>query len=173
MNLVKVISSTVDNAKRRIVKFLRFGKNDVQTSFETAPFGIDGAPIKDLIAVYAETSEKGKTVMVGYINKNQLARPGELRLFALDSDGTEKFYVWLKKDGFIEVGGDANYAVKFNELKEEFNKLQDSFNNLLTEYQAHIHTGGTLSGSTGPTTSVQTPNTSNIELAKNDKIKTI
>lgn len=173
MNLVTVISSSIDNTKRRIIKFLRYGKNDVQTSFETSPFGFDSAPIEDLIAVYAETGEKGKTVIVGYINKKQLAAPGETRLYSVDSDGSLKFYLWLKKDGFIEIGGDSNYAVKFNELKEEFNKLKDSFNNLLAEYKTHIHSGGTLSGSTGPTVSTQTPNLSNIDLAKNEKIKTI
>ena len=60
MNLVKVISSEIDNTKRRIVKFLRYGKSDVQTSFEAMPFGIDSSPTKDMIAIYAPTGENGK-----------------------------------------------------------------------------------------------------------------
>jgi hypothetical protein len=163
----------VDAATRRLIKVLRFGKSDVQTPFDVSPFGIDGHAIKDMIAVYSETGEKGKAVIVGYINKNKLAGVGELRLFSTDQNGSEKFYVWLKNDGFLELGGAQNFAVKFNELKTEFNSLKESHNNLLTEYIAHVHTGGTISGSTGTTVSTQTPNAANIDNAKNEKIKTI
>lgn len=172
MNFVKVISTQISNLKRSI-KVLRFGRSDVQTAVECMPYGIDGSPIKDMIAIYAETGKRGEVAIIGYINKNQKADIGELRLFSTDTSGNEKFYVWLKGNETIEIGGNTNYAVKFNELKTEFNALKKSHNDFLTEYKAHVHTGGTISGSTGPTTSTQLPNTSNIDNAKNDKIKTI
>ncbi len=171
--LVKVISTEVDSLKRRIVKLLRFGKSDVQTAIEVSPYGIDSNPIKDMVAVYAETSEKGKVTIIGYLNKNQQAGIGELRTFSTDSNGVEKFYTWLKNDGTMEIGGNSNFAVKFNELKTEFNALKKSHNDFLTEYKTHVHTGGTIMGSTGTTVSTQLPNTSNIDSAKNDKIKTL
>lgn len=171
--LVKVISTEVDSLKRRIVKLLRFGRSDVQTAIEVSPYGIDSNPIKDMVAVYAETSEKGKVTIIGYLNKNQQAGIGELRTFSTDNNGVEKFYTWLKNDGTMEIGGNSNFAVKFNELKTEFNALKKSHNDFLTEYKTHVHTGGTISGSTGTTVSTQFPNTSNIDNAKNDKIKTI
>lgn len=174
-NFVKVISTEIDTIKRRVVKILRFGKSDVQTALECGPYGIDSNPIKDMVAVYAPTEEKGKVAIIGYINKNQKALPGEFRMFSTDANGAEKFYVWLKNDETIEIGGNSNFVVKFNELKTEFNALKKSHNDLLTEYQAHVHVL-TLSSGTGtaaPTVSTQTPNTSNIDNAKNDKIKTI
>lgn len=173
MNLIKVISTDLDSVKRRVVKFLRFGKSDVQTSLQVAAYGIDSNPIKNIIAVYIPTTDKGSTFIIGYINTNQKAAPGEYRTFATDADGVEKFYTWMKSDGTMEIGGDQNFAVKFNELKTEFNKLKTDHNNFLTEYKLHVHTGGTISGSTGPTTSTQINNSSNIDNAKNDKIKTI
>jgi hypothetical protein len=66
MNLIKIYSSTVDNLQRRVVKFLRFGKDDVRTSFQTGPYGIDHNPIKDMLAVYGETTKNGDTVIIGY-----------------------------------------------------------------------------------------------------------
>lgn len=170
--LSKVLSTSIEKLSR-IVKILRYGKDDYLTCMEANAYGIDSNPIKDMVAVYAPSAEKGKAVIIGYINKNQKAAVGELRLFSTDADGVEKFYVWLKNDETIEIGGTTNFAVKFNELKTEFNKLKQDHNNFLVEYKTHVHTGGTIMGSTGPTTSTQTPNTSNIENAKNDKIKTI
>lgn len=172
MNLVKIISTEIKNLKR-VIKYLRFGKNDIQTSFEISPYGLDSNPIKDMIAIYSPTTDKGETAIIGYINKNQKANAGEFRTFATDDSGVEKFYTWLKKDGTMEIGGSSNFAVKFNELKTEFNKLKTDHNNFLAEYKLHIHTGGTISGSTGPTTSTQINNSSIIDNAKNTKIKTI
>ncbi len=173
--LVTTISTEIDKLKRRIVKVLRFGKSDVQTCIESGPYGIDSNPVKDMIAVYAETSEKGKVAIVGYFNKNQKALTGELRLFSTDENGTEKFYTWLKNDGTIEIGGDTNFAVKFNELKTEFNKLKQDFNDFVTQkYNIHTHPGVTSgNSSTLVTPTIGTVNTSNIDNAKNDKIKTI
>lgn len=173
-NFVKVISTEIDTIKRRVVKILRFGKSDVQTALECGHYGIDSNPIKDMVAVYAPTEEKGKVAIIGYINKNQKALPGEFRMFSTDANGTEKFYVWLKNDETIEIGGDSNFAVKFNELKTEFNALKTDYNNHINEYNLHTHLGVTVgSGATGITTPSTNTNTSNIDNAKNDKIKTI
>lgn len=173
MNLVKVFSSNTNDLKQRLIKVLRMGKRDVQTSIQATPYGVDSNPVKDMVAVYSKTETDGSTVIVGYLNKNSIAAVGEFRVFSTDANGVEKFYTWLKNDGTIEIGGNQNFAVKFNELKTEFNKLKQSHNDLLTEYKMHVHTGGTISGSTGTTTSTLLANTSNISNAKNDKIKTI
>ena len=39
INLVKVISTSLDDAKRRIIKFSRFGKSDIQDVPQASPFG--------------------------------------------------------------------------------------------------------------------------------------
>ncbi len=174
MQLVKIISTSLDSLNRRLPKFLRLGLNDIQTANEASPFGIDSNPIAGMIAIYSKTAVKGDEVIIGYLNPNQIAGIGETRLFSTDSDGALQFYVWLKNDGTLQLGGTSNYAVKFNELKTEFNALKTSFNNLLTEYKTHTHPGVTSGGaSTGPTVSTQNPNASNIDNAKNENILTL
>ncbi|MCE3278029.1 MAG: hypothetical protein K0S44_220 [Bacteroidetes bacterium] len=173
LTLVKILSNEVNSYLQRVLKFRRFGLSDVQTAIEAAPFGTDGNVPKDWIAVYGPTATKGEAVIIGYLNKNQMAKVGELRHYSTDADGNEKFYTWLRNDGTYEIGGDTNWAVKFNELKTEFNKLKDDYNNHINEYNLHIHSGGTVSGSTGTTTPSTNINVSNIDNAKNDKIKTI
>jgi len=172
MNLVKVDSTKLDDVKRRVIKFLRLGKSDVQTSLEIAPYGIDSNPIKDMVALYSPTGENGKTCIIGYINKNLKAEPGEFRTFATDDQGNERFYTWMKKDGTIEIGGDTDNAVKYSELEKAFNQLKQDFNALVLSFNTHQHTcppGG------GPTTGAQTASTSSADIspAKHDKIKTL
>lgn len=175
MNLVNVISTSYNSLSQRVVKFFRFGKDDVQTALQYGPYGYDSNPVKDMVAVYGKTASNGETVILGYVHKNLQAGVGETRIFATDADATEKFYIWLRNTGIVEIGGTANYAVKFNELKTEFNKLKTDFNNLVTKYNSHVHvltlTAGT--GTAAPTAVPQTANASNIDAAQNDKIKTI
>ncbi|KKN55741.1 hypothetical protein LCGC14_0579510 [marine sediment metagenome] len=132
MNLVKIISTEIDDLTQRVSKFLRFGLNDVQTAIQTAPYGMDSNPIKGMIAVYGATSEKGKPVIIGYINKNQLADIGEARIFSTDENGVLKTFIWLKNDGIIEIGGDVDNMVRFSELKTAFNEMQSDVNTLKT-----------------------------------------
>lgn len=172
MNLVKVDSTKLDDIKRRVVKFLRLGKYDVQTSVEANPYGLDSNPIKDMMALYSPTGENGKTHIVGYVNKNLKAEPGEFRTFATDEQGNEIFYTWMKKNGTIEIGGDSDNAVKYSKLEQAFNQLKQDFNSLVTNFNAHQHTAP--SGG-GPTTGAQSASTSSADIspAKNDKIKTL
>jgi hypothetical protein len=165
-NFVKVISSAIDNLHRRVVKFYRLGKSDVQTAIEAGPYGIDSNPIKDLIAVYAETGEKGKTVIVGYLNKNQLAAAGEVRLYSTDAAGEQQFYIWLKNTGICEIGGAGDFLVRYNELETAFNELQSKFNTFANSYTP----GSPSTLGTPPTVS---PSTADITKAKITEIKTL
>lgn len=130
MNLTTVISTEIDNLTRRLVKVLRIGRSDVRTPFEAVPYGIDSNPIKDMVAVYSETAEKGKDVIVGYLNKNQLADVGESRMYATDANGNLKLYVWLKADGTMELGGTADNAVRYQKLSDATTAYQ---NKVITE----------------------------------------
>lgn len=130
MNLTKVISTEIDSLTRRLIKVLRIGKSDVRTPFEAVPYGIDSSPIKDMVAVYSETAEKGKDVIVGYLNKNQLADVGENRMYATDANGNLKLYVWLKADGTMELGGTTDNAVRYQKLSDATTAYQ---NKIITE----------------------------------------
>lgn len=173
MNLVKIISTEIDSLNRRVVKFLRFGKSDIQTSFETSSCGIDSNPIKDMIAVYVETATKGQTVIIGYINKKQLAAVGELRLYSTNETGVEKFYTWLKNDGTMEIGGDSDNMVRYSKLEDAFNELKADFNSFITAYNTHVHVGVTSGFASSGTTTPGTQSTADITPAKIDEIKTL
>lgn len=174
MDITKVISTELNDLKNRIVKVLRFGKTDTRTGKEAGPYGTDSNPIKGMRAIYAQTSNKKDRVIVGYLNKNQLAEVGEHRTYSTDEDGNLKFYVWLTNDGYLELGGDSKHLARFEELKSGFDQLKSDHNALLQEFKAHVHPGVTVgAGSTAVPVSVSTPSTASIDDSKIDEIKTL
>jgi hypothetical protein len=176
MNFVKVISTELDNLQRRVVKILRYGKSDVQTSDQIAPHGIDSNPVKDMIAVYAETGQKGETIIAGYLNRNVLAAAGETRIYSTNTNGELQIYAWLKADGTMELGGNAKHLARFEELKSGFDTLKTDLNDLKTKWNtfatAYIPGGPAVVG-TPPTAQTSAASTASIDSAKIDEIKTL
>ena len=177
MDLVKVISTKIDSVNRRLTKFLRFGNSDIQECLQTAPFGVDSNPTKDMIAIYSNTSTKGKNVILGYINKNQLADIGETRLFSTDSSGVLQQYILLKNDGDINFGGTAGNLTRYQELKTGFDQLKSDVNSLINAFNTHVHPTAAV-GPPSPPTPVPsvipaTPSTADIANSKIDQFKTL
>jgi len=175
MNLVKIISTEINDLTERVSKFLRFGLKDVQTALQTAPYGVDSNPIKDMIAIYGATSDKGKPVIIGYINQNQLADIGETRIFSTDASGNLKTFIWLQNDGIMEIAGDVDNMVRFSDLKSGFDELKSDLNDLKSKWNtfaaAYVPGGPTPVG-TPPTASTSSISTASIDDSKIDKIKT-
>lgn len=161
--LARVLSSILDSLGRRIVKLRSLGKS-TETGLEATPFGTDANPIAGMVAIFAETSSKGDQVVIGYINKSQLAGPGEHRIYSTDSNGNVKFSIWLKADGTCEIGGSSKHMTRFEELETAFNELKTAFN-------SHTHSGVQAgAGVTGPATP---QSSADISGAKISTVKTL
>lgn len=173
INIVRTINTSVDSLGRRVVKFFRLGKT-VETAMQAGAYGTDAQPIKDAVAVYAQTGVKGKTVIIGYINKNAIADVGEHRLFSTDADGALQFYIHLKNDGTCDIGGNSDNMVRYSELKSAFDELKQDFNTHVQNYNLHVHPGVTPGpSSTAVTPTVSTPSQADISNAKIEEIKTL
>jgi hypothetical protein len=175
MSIVKILSTKITNGKR-LAKFLRMGLNDVQENNIAQPHGIDANPVKDMTAIYAQTSVKGESVIIGYINQNQLADIGELRLFSTDNSNAAQAVIFMRNNGDIEINGDADNMVRFSELKTAYDQLKSDFNAFVSIYNSHIHpfvgVPVGVPASTTPTASVGTPSTATVDAAKIDNVKT-
>jgi hypothetical protein len=163
--VTKVLSSLIEK-KRQIIKYLRLGKSDVQTSPQVTPAGVDSSPIKGMRALQIETSESGKTQVIGYISNNAIAAPGEIRTFSLDSSGNVKMFLHLKKDGTAEFGGNGDFMVRYSALETAFNDLQSKWNTFAGAYAP----GGPASLGLPPNAATST---ADIALAKISEIKTL
>ena len=125
-----VVNDTYTDEGMRMIKVDQFGAKEV---YECSPFGFDSNPIKDMTAIYADTSENGEPIIIGYINENQIAEKGELRLY-----NSNKGYVWLKKDDTIELNGNSRTIVAFIDLKTELENTINKLNVELTKIQTAI-----------------------------------
>lgn len=186
MNIVKVISTSYDKLKRLAVKVILFGKEDngfAVQPLEVSPHGIDSRPIPGARGLYTTTSTIGKTYMLGYVNADRKAAVGETRLYATDANGEVKFNLWLRADGTVLMGDSelpaayTNFAVKYNETKQEGDKMKATINDLVGKWNAFAAAyvpGSPVTTGTPPTLAGQNvqPNTSDFSLIKNDKIKT-
>lgn len=156
-----LVKSIIIEAGKRILKIKEFGP---KTTKECAPFGEDSAPLNDMVAIHAKTTESGESVVIGYINKNQLANPGEKRMYSLKPDGTLSFAIHLKGDGTAEIGGNTDNLVKYGPLNTGLSNQDTAINAELAKIATAITT---LGGSYVPGTI-----TTDISGAKADNVKT-
>lgn len=170
IKIFKVISTRFDGLQRRLVKTLR-GKSDAQEILQASPFGVDSNPVKDMVAIYAPSAKDGKSYVIGYIQKNQLADVGELRNYSTDDEGNVKFYIHLKNDGTALFNGDDDHLVRHSEMKKGFDELKQDLNQHISEafnLHTHLETGGT----TSVPSVMGLPSTASVDDAKIDEMKT-
>jgi len=173
-----IILGKVKEVTSEFIKTHIFGNSDVRTAPQVLPFGIDSKPIKESMALYAETDNKSKAVTLGVITKSDKTNPGELRLSATDENGVEKTYVFLTNDGDIEVGGNDDNLVRYSVLKQEFDKFKSDFNLFVTtKYNLHVHpvpgiTSGPSATTSSVTTTVGSSSNADISDSKIQKVKT-
>ena len=134
MNFIATIkSSSIANKIRSIIGTL-FSANDGKQAQEVAPYGYDAPPVPGIQALYLQTSNRSQPVFVGYINTNQLAAPGECRIYATDATGAEVSRIWQHTNGDIEIGGtgaassNVNHLVQWEALNTALSTAQTQIN---------------------------------------------
>jgi hypothetical protein len=166
-NTLSKIRNVIISNGRRILTVLQYGP---KTGDEISPFGIDSSPPDNYSALYVETDNIAEPVIVGYINRAQLAGQGELRLYSLDDSDNIQSFIWLDENiritpnGTVQLKGNANSIVKFAALNTALENFQNALATELTSIQAGITSaGGTYN-----------PGTLNIDISasENDQVLT-
>ena len=134
LTLSKLKSSSIEQGKR-ILKVFQFG---AKTAKEVGPFGFDSSAPENWTAIYGETSNKGESVVIGYINKNQLAEVGGSRMYALGSSGEVVGYVYARASGVLELNGSEFSGVRFQNLVQAINAQNSLINAELTKIAGAI-----------------------------------
>lgn len=104
--------------------------------------GDDSPPLPNDRVLIVEKNGTGSYVACGVLVLSQGAEPGEKILYSRDSNGAVKSTIKLLSTGIIEINGNADFAVAFNDLKIEFNKLNDEYNKLVTRMLSWIPVPG-------------------------------
>lgn len=164
----KITKSIVKNA-RRFVKYIAMGRDDVKEHRAAAPWGDESVPVKDAVAIWANTSVSGEAVVIGYINTSALddLNPGERRIFSTDDSGAVQVYARFTDDGKIQLNGAADNLIRYSEMRSAFNEMRSDLNNLITLYNTHVHPAVGA-----PTASTATPSTADMTSSKIDELQT-
>jgi len=156
----KYKSSAIEQGKR-ILKVFQFG---TKTAKESVPFGIDSQPLENFTAIYSETTNKAESVIIGYINKNQLVGAGEIRIYSLDVSGVVKAYVLCDATGRISLNGNEYSSVRFENLETGLNSQNTLINAEFEKIAIAIN--AIVPGSYNPA-----PVSTNITTAKSETVK--
>lgn len=163
MTVGTVISNTINKIRKVIITTL--GGTLTRTPIEISPFGIDTCPIPGMVAIYTDTIGNQTPILAGYFNISALAQPGENRQYCTDAQGNIKFYTWMKADGTMMIGGDADFAVGYTNLNSLLQTQAQNINSQL----ALIASGITAAGGSYTPVDLSTDFTS----IKKQQIKTI
>lgn len=142
----KYLETFIKNSTIRIIKTI-WGKNNVETSQYLTPFGVEGVPQKDTIAIVAETQNREDPVIIGYISQSAsaLIGPGEVEIYSEDSDGIRKAKISMRNNGTCEILGTGDFMVRYSKLEEAYNELKESHNKLVDAFNQHVHpTNGSI-----------------------------
>ena len=97
---------------------------------------------------------------------------GALKLYATDSDGTEKGSHLLDSDGTHVINNGEDWAVRYSKLEEAFNELKGKHNKLQAAFDIHTHTGvSSGSSSTGTTIASGAESEADIEPSKVEEVR--
>lgn len=161
-SIVKVVGSEIKRGFM-IIKTL-FGKTDVQTSYNTSPYGIDSNPVKNMRAIYSKSINGRDTIIIGYINQDCIASEGETRIFS------QNFAIHLK-DGFCEVGGDSDNMIRYSKMEDAFLTLRGDLNDLINKF--NVHTQPVTGAVAGAPTTQALVSTVEMDAAKINEVKTL
>lgn len=159
-----MILSRVKQATDEFIKVLRYGKDDVQTPLPVLPHGLDSKPVKEDLAVTANTTGDGENVVIGYVKLFSETNEGETRLYATDQEGTLVFDLLFNNAGEAIFNSGTDNAVRYSKLEDAFNELQGKWNTFANAYVP----GGPSTQGLPPTAQ---PSTGDISPAKIDEIK--
>ena len=156
----RIIKALIKNSLREIQTEIY--TNYIKSSRQVLPPGIDAVPIEgDQGIVIVIDESQGKTISIGVYPDPQ-AESGEVRLYSRDDTGTLQAYSLHKKDGVLELNGNTDFAVAFNDLKSGFDQLKLDHNAFLL----HVH------GAAGtPPVPPAIPSTASIDAAKIATVK--
>lgn len=139
ITLAKVRETFVEKGKL-IIKSLTL--KGAATAKQVTPFGIDSNPLGNWTAIYADTTNAGEAVILGYINRDCITEQGEIRIYSIGDDQTVKAYVYARKDGVLELNGSDFSAVRYQNLKTQIELLQSQINSQWPLIASGIATGG-------------------------------
>ena len=144
--------------------------DDVHTVEYMSSSGEDSNPPDGAKVLIIDAGRAYKIAIAADDNIQPSMAAGEKKIYSVSDGGIAAFINFLK-GGIIEINGNDDFAVRFNELETGFNQFRTDFNNFLTSaYNVHTHP----TAPTGPVSAPSLPgsaSTADISAAKVEEVK--
>ena len=155
--------------KRRLLQVEISDPDDIQTVELMSAAGEDVDPPVDSRVLIIDVGAAYKIAIAADDGIEPSMDEGEKKIYSIDGGAISAFINFLNT-GVLELNGNADFAVRFNELKSAFDELVTDFNNLVTVHDTHMHP----TAATGPPslpTVTGTSSAADMSAAKIDEIK--
>jgi len=133
--------------------------DDIQTVEYFSGAGDDTIPPEGSLVTILSVGSAWKIAIASNDNIAPTMDEGERKIYS-SSGGAIKAFINFLKDGTLEINGNSDFAVAFNDLKAGFDSFVATFN-------SHMHP----TAATGPPSPPITPSTDNIDASKISEVK--
>lgn len=164
-NLVEITSTKIgqypgDTAGDSIIATLKGSAENPETAQVHGQVGIIANPAKTTKQVRIRIGSLD--ILISSLNyKIPLpTNPGDSKFYSTDADGNEQATIKALADGIIEINGNSDFAVAFNDLKIGFDAFVSTFN-------THVH----ATAATGPPSVPTVPSTDSVDASKVSEVK--
>ena len=142
--------------------------DDVHTVEYMASAGEDVNPSNGSKVLIIDVGRAYKIAIAADDNVSPSMKEGEKKLYSV-SDGVIVAFINFLSSGIIEINGNSDFAVRFNELESGFNELVTDFNNFVSTFNNHtqILSGGIALAPSTPASSTS----ADISDAKVEEVK--
>lgn len=143
--------------------------DDVHTVEYMSPPGEDSNPPDGAKVLIADVGRAYKIATAADDNIEPSTAEGEKKLYSI-SDGAIAAFINFLGSGIIEINGNNDFAVRYNELETGFNQLKTDFNNFVTTYNTHSHATAPT-GPVSPPSATGSSSSADISAAKVEEVK--
>ena len=142
--------------------------DDVHTVEYMSPPGEDSNPPDGAKVLIIDVGRAYKIAIAADDNVSPSMAAGEKKLYSI-SDGAIAAFINFLESGIIEINGNNDFAVRYNELKSAFDEMKTDLNNFITVFNTHTQV---VSGSVAAAPAGQaTASTADISGAKVEEVK--
>lgn len=112
---------------------------DIQSVQLMIQAGDDSPPPEDSLVTIVSIAEAYQIAVAVEDNISPTMLPGEKKLYS-SAAGVIKAFINMLSDGTIEINGNTDFAVAFDDLKAGFDLLRGELNAFIAVFDAHDHT---------------------------------
>lgn len=143
--------------------------DDIHTVEYMSPPGEDSNPPDGAKVLIADVGRAYKIATAADDNIEPSTGEGEKKLYSISGGAIAAFINFLGS-GIIEINGNNDFAVRYNELETGFNQLKTDFNNFVTTYNTHSHATAPT-GPVSPPSATGSSSSADISAAKVEEVK--